>query len=66
MNETTPDSNGTIRVYPNDPNTVDVFTFYLVVHDEKKPVPNQELFGPYTLDLTCANNVISPVLNISG
>lgn len=66
LNVTVPDADGKLYFYPNDPNTVSFIKFYLLVSDEKKPDPNKELFGPYTLNLTCDNNIIDPTLNISG
>ena len=66
FNETTPDINGNLKIYPVDPNSVGLVTFYLLVLDEKKPNPNVERFGPYSLNKTCDNNVINPILNISG
>jgi hypothetical protein len=60
-----PNEDRFLQVLPSDSNIIQFHEFYLLVEDGAKPTTNKQIFGPFVLNITCDNNIITPVFESS-
>ena len=54
-----------LRILPYDPNTEAFLRFNIQVIEQTKPVPYSQMFGPFSLNMTCENSRINATVSSS-